>query len=261
MLPVIQSLWVGAELSVLERLTVASYLANGHRFHLYVYGDVKGVPAGVDLLDANEIIPAGEIFRCRQGSYAIFADWFRWKLLEMRGGIWVDMDLVCIKPFDFQENVLFGMEAMGHPNIAVLRFPANHELVSAMVDRCENPHRFDPGDRARHRYRKLVSRYLKGNKKGDTPWGQAGGPPGFRKMLIKHGMLELGKPFTYFYPIHCANWMAIFDDTLKDDRSLFSHTYALHLWNEMLRQASIDKNSRFHEDSLIEYLKARYLCW
>jgi hypothetical protein len=31
----------------MERLSIASFLANGHPYHLFVYNDVRHIPAGV----------------------------------------------------------------------------------------------------------------------------------------------------------------------------------------------------------------------
>ena len=89
----VQSLWIGDRLSTLERLSVCSFLANGHEYHLYVYDDVINVPSEVSIKDANEILPQSELFKVN-GSLALFSDWFRWELLLRSGGIWVDMDLV-----------------------------------------------------------------------------------------------------------------------------------------------------------------------
>ncbi|HET7290318.1 MAG TPA: hypothetical protein VFJ67_07775, partial [Thermodesulfobacteriota bacterium] len=55
-LPVIQSMWIGSELSVMEQLSIISFLSNGHSYHLYTYNEVKNVPEGVTLKDANGII-------------------------------------------------------------------------------------------------------------------------------------------------------------------------------------------------------------
>jgi hypothetical protein len=33
---IIQGLWVGPELSVMEQLSVSSFLRHGHQYHLYV---------------------------------------------------------------------------------------------------------------------------------------------------------------------------------------------------------------------------------
>ena len=72
-------------------------------------------------------------------------------------------------------------------------------------------------------------------------------------------MLDMGKPFTHFYPIHWDNWESIFDETFRHDDELFADTYALHFWNEMTRRRpGFDKNQDFPKDSLIEKLRRKY---
>ena len=61
----IQSLWIGERLSTIERLSIQSFLTNGHEYHLYVYSDVGEVPSGVVLKDASSIIPRDGIFTTR----------------------------------------------------------------------------------------------------------------------------------------------------------------------------------------------------
>ena len=99
-LPIIQSLWIGGSLSKIEQLCINSFLKNNHEFHLYTYGEVQNIPEGTTVKDANEIINSSEIFTYNGGSYAGFADWFRWELLYKKGGFWVDTDVICIKPID-----------------------------------------------------------------------------------------------------------------------------------------------------------------
>ena len=38
---IIQSLWIGTELSNLERLSIKSFIDNGHTYHLYVIKTLK----------------------------------------------------------------------------------------------------------------------------------------------------------------------------------------------------------------------------
>ena len=104
----IQGLWVGNELSVMEQLSIASFLRNGHEYHLYVYEDVKNIPPGTTIKDGNEILPASRIFQYKQqASYAGFSNFFRYKLVLERGGWWVDTDTICLKPFDFDAEYVF----------------------------------------------------------------------------------------------------------------------------------------------------------
>jgi len=82
-------LWIGPRLSALERLAMASFVANGHAVHLYTYEHVDGVPEGVDRLDAAEILPQSAVFTYAdgfgKGSPSAFANRFRYKLLLERG--------------------------------------------------------------------------------------------------------------------------------------------------------------------------------
>jgi len=41
----------------MEHLSITSFLANGHQFHLYAYDSIAGLPAGVTIMDANQILP------------------------------------------------------------------------------------------------------------------------------------------------------------------------------------------------------------
>ncbi len=63
----IQMLWIGPRLSAMERLSIASFLAIGHAVRLYSYGDVEGIPPGVEHHDAREVLPAGSVFTYAEG--------------------------------------------------------------------------------------------------------------------------------------------------------------------------------------------------
>ncbi len=238
---------------------MCSFIKSGHDFHLYVYTDVENIPDGVILKDANEIISEDKIF-LSHNSYAHFADWFRWKMLNMIGGYWADMDIICLKHFDFEDDIVFGKEQYDSANISVLRFPRDHELTKYMVNRCENPNLIEPADSLKIKTRKYKRKLLMGNKISNTKWGEAGGPWGFKQALLKFGLWELGKPYTHFYPVHASHWQYIFDETFKNDENLFHNTYAIHMWNEMIRKdASFDREAAFPKDSLFEKLKSRFL--
>src|ERR1044072_5126389 len=138
---VIQGLWIGAELSVMEQLSIASFLQNGHEYHLYVYDAVKNVPARAVIRNANEILPASRIFQYKhQASYAGCENIFRYKLLLERGGWWVDTDTICLKPFDFADEYVFSSEfAMGQEfiNSGICKAPAGSEAMAYAWGVCE----------------------------------------------------------------------------------------------------------------------------
>ncbi|MEQ9425969.1 MAG: glycosyltransferase [Cyclobacteriaceae bacterium] len=113
---VINGLWVGNKLSYIEILTLSSFVKHGHSFNLWVYEDIETpIPCGVSLKDANEIIGGDQIFYYKnpnqykhgKGSIAGFSDIFRYMLLYKKGGWWVDMDVTCIKPLNFEDPYVF----------------------------------------------------------------------------------------------------------------------------------------------------------
>lgn len=112
----IQSLWIGGKLSLLEQLTLHSFINCGHDFHLYVYNELETeIPKEVIVKDANEILDRKHIFSYKKynqfghgkGSVSGFSDIFRYKLLFEKGGWWVDMDVTCIKPLNINAPYYF----------------------------------------------------------------------------------------------------------------------------------------------------------
>jgi hypothetical protein len=260
----VQSLWIGNELSKLELLCLKSFLRHGHQFDLFLYKEISGIPDGVNVRDANEIIPESSIFTTK-GSYAIYSDFFRWKLLYDHGGVWVDMDLICLRPFDFTDKYLYGKEIADRANTAVLGFPAKDEFCLAMKEACENPlaiNEFDPPKLIK-RKRKCSRLFRKKDPNEYIHWGHIGGPHGFTNALKHYGMFDLAKPFINFYPIHPENWDAFFLSGIYPEfnieAELFPKTYAIHVWNEFFRRFNVDKNTTFKSDSLFEKLKKIYL--
>ena len=104
---IVQSLWMGSQLSTMQKLCISSYLNHGHEFHLYTYEKVENAPVGTEIKDAREILPEiGSEFP----NYATFSDFFRYKLIYEKGNWWVDMDTVCLKPFAFNSEFVFAAE-------------------------------------------------------------------------------------------------------------------------------------------------------
>lgn len=143
-LPIIQGVWIGKALSLVEQLSIKSFLKNGHIFHLYCYQEVQDIPPGTVIKDANEIIPEKQIFRFH-GSYAAFSDLFRYRLLYLKGNFYVDLDIICLRPFDLQDPIVFGLEIheiapqlVYLPTTCVLKFPPQNPVLAYMVRRNDN---------------------------------------------------------------------------------------------------------------------------
>lgn len=232
----IQGLWIGPELSTMERLSLASFLAQGHAIHLYTYGAVAGVPPGVVVRDAAEILPASAIFRYRDhDTCAGFANFFRYKLLLERGGWWVDLDVICLAPFDVPGDHVFAGEEGSDPPVAtnaVIKAPAGSAVMARAWEVC------------------------RGKDPAALGWGETG--PRLLTGLLREFALEpaIQAP-EVFCPIHYDRW----DDALDPGFSpgFPAATRAVHLWNEMWRREGKSKDARYPPGCLYERLKARYL--
>jgi hypothetical protein len=233
---VIQGLWIGDEFSAMEKLSIASFLAHAHEFHLYTYGPVLGVPEGTQLRDAADILPADRIFSYREhASYAGFANYFRYKLLLERGGWWVDLDAVCLKPFDFEDDYVFSSELdeVGRqwPNVGFIKAPRGSAILGELWQNClaKTPDRIG--------------------------WGETG--PGLLDQVLKSFDLEASvQPSHIFCPVAYYEW-----ERLLDPAAIWSfpdETRAVHLWNEMWRRKSMDKNRSYQPQCLFETLKKQY---
>jgi hypothetical protein len=234
---VIQGLWIGAELSTMERLAVASFLANGHEFHLFVYSDVKNVPPGTVMRNGEEILPASAIVRNRDnGSYAGFSNFFRYELLWKLGGWWVDLDTICLSPFQFAGDYVIGSEPVAdggsHPISGVLKAPPQSPMMQYLTETCRS-------------------------KNPETlKWGETGPKlvaEGIRRFSLEHYVQAADA----FCPFGWYEWERALDPTF----ALSSETPAgaVHLWNEMWRRHGKDKDADYHPDCLYQRLKAKYL--
>lgn len=109
---VVNGLWIGSELSLLEQLCLVSFLKHGHVFRLWTYGELTTpVPRAVIVADASAILDRARVFRYRQGanagSVAGFSDIFRAKLLHDVGGWYTDLDVTCLRRLDVAAPYVF----------------------------------------------------------------------------------------------------------------------------------------------------------
>jgi mannosyltransferase OCH1-like enzyme len=233
---VIQGLWIGPQLSVMEQLSIASFLRNGHEYHLYVYDEIEHVPRGTVFKDANKILPSSKIFKYKQQqSYAGFANFFRYKLLLEQGGWWADTDTICLKPFDFPEPHVFATEICSELEVvtsAIIKAPIGSEAMGHAWDVCQSK---DP--------EKLV-------------WGETG-PRLIAEAVQKYSLERYAKAYHVFCPLGHADWPRVLEP--ETEVSIAARSYAIHLWNENWKGAGQDKNAQYPDNCFYEQLKRRYL--
>jgi len=230
---IVQGLWVGSALSVMERLSIASFLRNGHEYHLYTYNEVSNVPTGTIVKDGNRVLPASEIFQYKdRPSFAGFSNFFRYKLLLERGGWWVDSDMVCLRYFDFPEPYVFSSEVNAGrvvTNAGVIKAPVGSEPIAHAWRVCQT------------------------KKPDKLAWGETG--PGLMSEVVRKYQLDkYQKPYYIFCPI--SDWRKLLEPFVA---GVHAEAYAIHLWNSTWEFMKQDKNANYHPECIYEQLKRVYL--
>lgn len=237
-------------MSAMEQLGITSFLKNGHKFHLYTYGGVKSAPEGTVIVDGNEIISRERIFKYRdRDTYAGFANMFRYKLLFEKGGYWVDTDVVCLKPFDSKADYVFAKtgrrKLFGDLNSTfrlqncIIKTPPGAEIMKYCYESAESR---DPQEL----------------KFGET------GPLLLRTAVKKFKLDNFVAGAWTFCPIDWRNWSRLISGSvpiiwLELAKMYLFGTRAVHLWNEMWREKSLDKDAEFPHNCIYEQLKRHYL--
>lgn len=105
-LQTVSMLWIGDALGSIEQTAVQSFLDHGHPVELFTYtNDLGNVPEGTTVRDANIVIPEKSVYRYKNGSVSAFSNEFRFTMLRDRGGVWVDTDVVCLRPMPWLANL------------------------------------------------------------------------------------------------------------------------------------------------------------
>jgi len=246
---IVHGLWIGNTLSIIEQLCIRSYISCGHSFYLWLYEPLQGeLPPEVHVKNASEIIPREQVFCYRntnqfghgKGSFAGFSDIFRYKLLYEKGGWWTDMDVVCLKPLDFDAAYVF-RNHHDFPVIGnIMKCPQGSELMKACFD-------------------EATQQVTDENTDWNLPI----------KILNKHIALKHLEnhilPFT-----NCDDWRIVKQLIIKNI-AVPMHWHAIHLLNEEWRRHGIRKNgiaphsylgrkfSRYMPQTKPEFRFVRYL--
>ncbi len=236
-LPVVQSLWLGPRLSVMEQLAIKSFLGQGHPFHLYTVGRVENVPQGTTIVSASELFSCDGLRRLageasRPEARAAIACWFRFQLLAERGGWWTDLDNVCLRPLSFiDEHVLgFEREPDGRRRVGagLIKAPVGSPLMQECRERCRAA---DPA------------------RLGTSEFG---------RQVLADALESVPAPVrlvepSAFCPIDSWRvWQFILE------RQLPERCYAIRLWSAKWRRERLNPDVVYDLECLYEQLKRRF---
>lgn len=235
---VVTGLWIGTELPPLAQLCIRSFQDNGFTFRLFTYEKVAKVPSGTQIQDASAILSRDDVFIHATGSLAHASDWFRYRFLAIHGGLWTDMDVVCLKPFPGEPIPWFALQEPEIAAIGFLAFPRNHIVPSLLAEFAFDPALQMPWDSARDIRRKASLRSQRSSvvdRRIHLPWSTTG-PGEFTKAVKHFGLWDSAAKPQSIYPVHYYDWIRLFDGSLELVDSRFADSWAIHLWGDMLRR-------------------------
>ena len=212
-----QSFWFGKSLPQYQKLALKSFVDHGHVFHLYTYDELE-VPAGVEIRDAETILPRDRVFFYKRseglGNVAGFSDLFRFRLLHEHGGWWVDTDVICLSDQIPEPDIHFGWQDHRMVGSAIMRLPKGSALTLEL---------FEAAERAGT----------------DIDFGEIG--PGLITRVAKEqGLSDRLLPQTEIYPIPPFEALNVLLPWKTEEvRRKIGSAPFLHLWNEMYGRAAI----------------------
>ena len=245
------SLWIGESLGPVERACLRSAMRQGHEVALYRYGNLRGVPDGVELRDASTLLPQDALQIHCSGRPGLFADWFRLELQRAGLGTWIDLDIYLIAPIELSGPYLLAEEEPGLINNAVLRLPPDCPMLPPLLEPFETLK--TPEWLPWYWYYPAKVRELI-NGRADLarmPWGSTGAY-GLTWLAKRFGLYAKACPPDTFYPSGWRNARWIMDPAIHLSDTVTERTLGVHLSNECIKAY---KNDPAPKGSFLERLQ------
>ncbi|MEH7826726.1 hypothetical protein [Gemmobacter denitrificans] len=260
------SLWIGGNLSWMEQLCLKSFVDAGQKITLFHYQPIANVPEGVVMRDGREILDTDNFIKYEgKDSYALFADLFRLHMMKKCPGmIWVDTDVYCWRPLDYDSDYVFGLElrevSQGSPRInnAVLGLPADSQMLNEMLEFTSDQYAIPPflKPRIKAEYKALAD--------AGTPlhvsqqkWG-VWGPTMVSYFARKLGLTDLALPVDAFYPVTFPERLDIIRAARRVHARITDQTTGMHLWASNKRELSLRHNGVPSKGSFILELMQKH---
>lgn len=233
----VASLWIGRALGDIEIASILSFQRLGHEFTLFTYDTVANCPEGVVIRNARDILDTSGFLRhSKSGSPAPHADLFRYAMIGKTDLLWVDLDIVALRPFQFGTEHVFGLESGDEVNIAVLGLPKDSPALARLVLLNETTTGVPPHLTGLRRIKYRVRDLLQGGLPiARWPWG-ATGPRMLTHLLNETGEISYRLPVTAFYSVPLAEAALFADPDAYDVSKAPEDAFGVHLWASRLKR-------------------------
>jgi hypothetical protein len=227
--PDVVSFWHGP-LDTLRRLCLRSQVAAGHRVTLYSFDALADLPDGVANADAETVLPRAFAERLRpsgpDGAWRDwttlqFSDFFRMQLLARGEGLWLDADVLLLKPIRIDPaKSYFAWEKPRQLGNSVLYLPPDDPIVAAFTSLMQQDELTPDWLALRHRLTFMLRKLRGGSKRLSDIRVAIFGPAALTALAQREGRLQHALPKKSFYAIHAepalffepSNFSALVDD-------------------------------------------------
>jgi hypothetical protein len=238
----IGALWIGGSLSYLEQLCLKSFVDAGQHIVLYTYGGVTNAPDGVQMADANDILPqTGFLRHERTGSPALHSDVFRYHMLAKNDRmIWADTDAYCVKPFTTPNGHFYAWESEHGLNGGVLGLPRDSATLAALIDFTSDPFAI-PEWFAAKEISRLTALRDAGTPvhAGEMPWG-VWGPHALTHYLKTTGEVRHAMPMMALYPFEYKDRNLMLRPGLDVSAIVTDATFSIHFYGRRMRNRILE---------------------
>jgi hypothetical protein len=211
MRPDVVTFWHGP-LDSLRRSCLRSQVAAGHKVTVYSFEPIGQLPDGVGNAEAEAILPHSFSEKLRpaqpDGSWRDwtilqFSDFFRMRLMAHGAGLWLDADVLLVKPVEIDTTKpFFAWERPRQLGNSVLYLPANHPIVVAFEELMEQEELTPDWLALRHRLTFALRQLRGGSNRLSDIRIAIYGPASLTALARRTGELRHALPQKSFYAVH-----------------------------------------------------------
>src|SRR6202049_1097834 len=211
MRPDVVTFWHGP-LDRLRQTCLRSQVAAGHNVTVYSFEPLAGLPDGVGNAEAEAVLshgfaerlrPTGPDGAWRDWTTLQFSDFFRMRLMAQRAGLWLDADVLLLKPVEIDPaKPFFAWERPRQLGNSVLYLPADHAIVVAFEELMEQEELTPDWLGPRHRLTFFLRQLQGGSKRLSDIRVAIYGPAALTALARRAGELHHALPKKSFYAVH-----------------------------------------------------------
>jgi hypothetical protein len=211
MRPDVVTFWHGP-LDRLRQTCLRSQVAAGHRVTVYSFEPLAGLPDGVGNAEAEAILPHSFSEKLRppepDGSWRDwttlqFSDFFRMRLMADNAGLWLDADVLLLKPVEIDPTKpYFAWERPRQLGNSVLYLPSGDPIVAAFASLMQQDELTPDWLALRHRLTFLLRQLRGGSKRLSDIRVAIYGPAALTALARRTGELQHALPKKSFYAVH-----------------------------------------------------------